>query len=87
VATLLTVGAGLMINSYVRLTTLAVGTDPIDLIVADPVPRAGRFQDSADARSVMERWVEGAARDPRLTQAALTTATPLSFHTLSFERR
>lgn len=84
-ATVLTVGAGLMINSYVRLTTLDVGFDPDGLIVAEPVFREGQYAETAPRRLLLEAWAEAAAGDPRVTNAAVTTTQPLSWHTFSPE--
>ena len=81
-ASVLTVGAGLMINSYLRLTSVPIGASMDGLIAAEPVTPESRDVDPQQRRLVVEQWAETAAADPRVTEASITTVFPLRVHQL-----
>ena len=81
-ASVLTVAAGLMINSYLRLTSVPIGASMDGLIAAEPVTPESRYVDPQQRRLVVEQWAETAAADPRVTEASITTVFPLRFHRL-----
>ena len=84
-ASVLTVGAGLMINSYARLMTVPIGVTMEGLIAAEPVVPDGPYADPIRKRLLVEQWVAAAAADPRVTGASITTVFPLHFHALYFD--
>ena len=84
-ATVLTAGAGQVLNSYFRLTNVSVGLDPRGLIAAEPVFRAGAHGDVRTRRGLVEDWADASDSDPRITAAAVATAMPLSFTIFSLD--
>jgi putative ABC transport system permease protein len=57
-STILLVGAGLLINSFSRLTSVDVGVDVDRLLSVRPLLPPQRYPDAASARAVTERFIE-----------------------------
>jgi predicted permease len=77
-ATLLLVGAGLLLQSFAKLQAAPLGFEPEGVTTARiTVPRA-RYQTPGEAQAMLARLVESLQASPEVSAAGITTSLPLS---------
>ncbi len=76
-ALLLLAGAGLLINSFVRLLRVPPGFDPEGVVIAQTALPAARYQTTEQRKDVQRQVLERLAALPGVEAAGVTTNLPL----------
>lgn len=78
IALALVTGAGLLIKSFARVTSIPTVTDPAHVVVADLTLSKASYDDRAAARHFFDRFTREASAIPGVQEVALTSAAPLA---------
>ena len=73
---LLVVGAGLLINSFARLTRVDLGVDAEHLLTVEPILPPGRYPDQPRRRALVERFVQRLHALPDVNAITVSGSAP-----------
>jgi predicted permease len=75
-AFMLLIGAGLLLTSFQRVSTLSPGFDALNLLTARATPPQSRYRDDAALRAFTDRLLSAVRAVPGVASAGMTTNVP-----------